>query len=206
MQSTQAGTKKSLSEEFAFLAQECQERNLSLQDLLIQFGVRGHAFIVLLFSMPLIFPIPLPGLPVIFGIIIALSGIGIVFGTPILLPKKMTQKTFSATALAPVFRKASKVLKKLEWLIKPRLSWLVQQDAFRRTIGFLIFLCGFILFLPLPPGTNFPPAIVCVLLSVGLLERDFAMICLGLASLLTITAAAISLFNYFVQYLNTWIA
>ena len=119
----------------------------------------------------------------------------------LLLPKFIAEKTFSAAVLIPVFKKASSILKKLEWLIKPRLPKLVQFGVFQRVIGLLIFICGFVMFLPLPPGTNFPPAIVCVLLSVGLLEKDLAMILLGISAFVGISVAGFHLFHYFAEYI-----
>jgi hypothetical protein len=46
----------------------------------------------------------------------------------------------------------------------------------------MVVILGFLLALPLPPGTNFPPAISIILLSIGSLERDAVFVGAGIVA------------------------
>jgi len=57
-------------------------------------------------------------------------------------------------------------------MLKPRQLWLTSSPLLVRLHAFIILVAAFVLLLPLPPGTNFPPALCIVIMAGGLLERD----------------------------------
>jgi hypothetical protein len=161
-----------LSYKFLQLAKQCHEHEISLATLVAKFGVDSHALVVLFLSLPFLTPIPLPGLSLVLGTVIALSGLAIALGKPIWLPQFIGTRKISGSILEKIFLAGSRVLQKFEHLIKSRMENYLGGHVGRILSGVLIFLSGIILALPLPPGTNFPPALICVVLALGLLERD----------------------------------
>ncbi len=191
-----------LSERLQNLSEDSRIPNLNLAFLLDKLGVSSHALVVFIFSLPFLLPIPIPGLSVVLGALIALSGLAIAIDKPIWLPAIIANRNIDGSLIAKIFLSASRLLKRVEFLFKPRLINVSENWGVRIFTGLLIFLSGVLLFLPLPPGTNFPPAIVCVLLAVGLLERD------GLCLLIGFGAFALKLFLIFnmYNYISGWIS
>ena len=58
-----------------------------------------------------------------------------------------------------------------------------------------------VLILPLPPGGNFPPALACAVLGMGLVERDGLIVLVGLAGSIVATIAATALTVVFIRQL-----
>lgn len=168
-----------LSEEFIRLGKECKGRSMSLKELMACAGPRSDAVITALCSFPFLFFIPLPGLSILFGLIVASAGVAIAMNRPIWLPKWMLNKKISASLTSKIFLKSAWVLAKIEKLARPRVEFFHRHPYFQRINGCLIALCGLILMLPLPPGTNFPPGLTSILISVGILEEDGVFIILG---------------------------
>ena len=193
-----------LSDQFIELARECEQEVLTVHELIEALGVRGHAFIALLFSFPFVLFIPIPGLSVPFGIVVAIAGFGVTIGFDIWLPRWLMRRSLPGALLSKAFRQSARVLQKSERILRPRLFALSDSAAIRAMSGILIAVSGLILALPLPPGTNFPPAIVGVLLALGILERDGVVLIVGFAAfLLNITVFA-GLFYFAGPWLMQW--
>lgn len=175
-----------------------------MRELIEALGVRGHAFLALICSIPFVLLVPVPGLSVPFGVVQAISGIGVTVGFDIWLPQWMMRRSLPGNLLARVFRQSARLLKKTEKVLQPRLFPISESPIVRAFAGILIAITGLILALPLPPGTNFPPAIVGVLLSLGILERDGVVLIVGFAAfLLNITVFA-GLFYFAGPWLMQW--
>lgn len=180
-----------LSDQFRALALECEQEVLTVRELITALGVRGHGFLALLFSVPFIQPVPLPGLSVLFGAVVVVAGLGISFNFKIWLPSRLMRQSLPGLLIAKVFRASANLLQKIEKVLQPRLFAASESSAARVAAGLAIAFSGFVLALPLPPGTNFPPAAVCVLLSLGILERDGLFLILGfIAFILKISVIA----------------
>lgn len=195
-----------LSEQFLALALECEQEILTVRELISALGVRGHGFVALMFSIPFVTPIPLPGLSIIFGIFVFIGGLGISLGFKLWLPEWIMKKSLPGHMLSKAFRGSSTLLRKIETILRPRLFMISESVAIRICAGFLIALSGFILALPLPPGTNFPPAAVCVLLSLGVLERDGIFLIAGFVTFLLNIAVIVGLLAYARPWLMQWLA
>lgn len=168
-----------LSDQFRALALECEQEVLTVRELITALGVRGHGFLALLFSLPFVQPVPLPGLSVLFGGAVFIAGLGISFNFKLWLPSRLMRQSLPGHLLAKIFRASASLLQKIEKVLKPRMFNISDSVPVRVAAGFAIAFSGFVLALPLPPGTNFPPAAVCVLLSLGILERDGLFLILG---------------------------
>jgi hypothetical protein len=194
-----------LSDQFLELARECEQEVLTVHELIEALGVRGHAFLALICSIPFVLLVPIPGLSVPFGVVVCIAGMGVTFGFGIWLPKWLMRRSLPGRVLAKIFRQSAKLLQKSEKILKPRLFALSESGPVRAASGVLISISGLILALPLPPGTNFPPAIVGVLLALGILERDGIVLIIGFAAfLLNITVFA-GVFYFAGPWLVQWL-
>lgn len=73
---------------------------------------------------------------------------------------------------------------RLEKLVRPRGVAIAGHVNTIRASGIMIAILGFLLSLPYPPGTNWPPAFAIILFSVGLLEEDTLFIAAGIVAFL----------------------
>lgn len=175
----EADNKLTLAEEFRQIECLCVGHALSIEAILDHLETRGRALLTLFLSLPFIFPIPLPGLSVPFGVFIFLFGLSLATEWKPWLPKSWLKKEMKRDLILKFCGHAQKVLRKLERFLKPRLAVMNDKPALRLVSGLMIAFCGFLLALPLPPGTNSPPAIAIVTLSLGLLERDGVFTLIG---------------------------
>ena len=133
---------------------------------------RGFALLIILFALPFLLPVPLPGLSTPFGFAIAFLGFRMALGKRPWFPERIQQAKISYHVLEKIVTKAVRVALFLEKVIKPRLSWM-RHRGLARLIGFIIMVNGLILCLPLPfPLTNSIPALAVILLTLGRIERD----------------------------------
>lgn len=168
-----------LSHEFLRLAEVCRNRELTYQELLTALRVRGNSVITLFFALPFMLPVPMPGLSLLFGAIIFYMGLRIGFGREPWIPQKWGQKIAPSALLLKVFITGARWMVRLEKFIKPRGKFFATHAGTKTFTGIAIAMCGFFLALPLPPGTNFPPATAIILLSLGNLEEDGLLLSVG---------------------------
>jgi hypothetical protein len=179
MNETPNGNGGRLSSELAKLRSLCGENKIPLGLLVDAMSARSHGLLTLFFSLPFMLPIPVPGLSVLFGLIIAAAGLSMAVGRKPYLPKKLLNKEVSGKMIGKILDKATKASKSVERFIKPRGNFIARSGWIRPLNGLMISTCGLLLALPLPPGTNFPPAVAILLLSIGSLEEDAAVMVLG---------------------------
>lgn len=168
-----------LSFELTRLRDLCCHEKISLFALITNMTSRSHALLSLFFALPFLLPVPLPGLSVLFGFGIVLSGLAMAFGKKPWLPKRFLNREVKGYLFAKIFNQGVRISRKLERFVKPRGTFFVRHPGMRSLNGGILAFCGFLLALPLPPGTNFPPALAIILLSIGSLEEDILFMGLG---------------------------
>jgi hypothetical protein len=89
-------------------------------------------------------------------------------------------------------------------MLKPRHLWLTESPLLVQLHAFIIFVAAFVLLLPLPPGTNFPPALCIILMAGGLLERDGRFILAGYIAF-ALNVVFFALFAIYGQRLIQWV-
>jgi hypothetical protein len=171
------------STELRDLAQQFAERPARLEELLAATRGRGFDLLLLLIGLPFLTPIPLPGLSTPFGLVILVIGARLALGRRPWLPQKLLRRQLPARFLGRVLTTASRGVRWLEVLLRPRLGFLHEQWIYRRVAGALIMISGLLLLLPLPiPLTNSFPALTVVLLAAGAMERDGLFFLAGCAT------------------------
>ncbi len=168
-----------LSERFKLLNDDLCHTDFTAHELLEKLGDKSHCLATIILSLPFLFPIPVPGLSTVMGLMISWVAYYWLLKKTIWVPHKWHQKTLPATVFSKVFTHGEKYAKKFEFLFKAR-GEIVVHALFTRTVVFtLILLSALFLALPLPPGTNFPPAITIIVLALSILFEDILLVILG---------------------------
>lgn len=176
-----------LENELNRLSLLCQKGPISIGNLVEETAPHDQALLTLILSLPFLLPMPLPGLSIPFGISIFLISLRMIQGKPIWLPNFLKRKTLSTSQAQALFSKLKPVAHKLARMVRPRGSFFLRRSSTKLVAFFCIAIAGLLLALPLPPGTNAPPALTCVLLSLGVLEHDGIYLLLGFLCFLAIS-------------------
>jgi hypothetical protein len=161
------------------LLEKASPSGLHVRDVILIFGSRSHAFLILFFALPFAQPLPMFGLSTPMGFMIAIVGVYMSLGKPLWLPKRFLDKHISYSLIESSCNVLIKLLNRSEKLIRPRHGWWFSQTFFRVINGIMVAIFALLLSLPLPiPFTNAFPAWFFVINAVAWLERD-GMLLLG---------------------------
>jgi len=157
-------------------------------------GTSSFGVSLLAFSIPEVVPITVPGISAIVALPTAVVSAQMIAGKKELrLPKWVLRRKVPRKALAAAIHAVLPALKRLEKGAKPRGNW-ASSALTQRLLGIFIFVLALFIALPIP-ATNMPPAIAIFVTSLGMVERDGLLICvgvlIGLASMVLIGAFAI---------------
>lgn len=156
------------------------EETLTIEEILSTLASHGLATLLLIFSLPLCFPIQIPGLSTPFGIILALIGLRIGFTKRLWIPHWILQKKIPKETLGKIIKKILSVSHFLQKFLHPRLTTFVKNKTFIRVSGTLIIILSLFLSMPLPiPMTNLLSTLPIIALGLGFLEDDGLCILLG---------------------------
>ncbi|GEM_PF-74913 len=170
----------------------------SIRELVEIFAGNGRFLFLIFLSIPFCQPLQIPGLSTPFGLLIAFIGLRMGFGHRIWLPEWILSKRISAAAVRKTADVTLRVMMKIKRFLHPRMEWLSESEAMRKTNSILIFLLGLILALPLPiPLSNLTAAWAIFLLSLGVLEKDGLYVIL---SYLVILASALAFVFLILQF------
>ncbi len=154
--------------------------NVTIGEFIHTLGERVFGLAVLLFALPNSLPLPgIPGFSSITGAPIIIFGLQMMLGqrTP-WLPQKISSYRFSQKKLAFILKKTIPILRKIEFFVKPRFSFMLSPLA-ERFIGLAFMILGWILAMPIPFG-NFLPGISLCIIALGLVEGDGLVIIMGI--------------------------
>jgi hypothetical protein len=152
---------------------------VTLFDIKTALHERGFGILIIIFSLPLSVPIPVPpGYTTILSIPLILFSLQLLFGfdSP-WMPHWLERRSFQRSTLALVVEKTSPVLKKIEKFMKPRMSFIFYGPG-EKILAFIMLLSALSIALPLPL-TNFIPAIGTTLISLGIMNKDGLVSILG---------------------------
>ncbi len=153
---------------------------VSVRGIIDALDARSFGLAVLLFALPSVVPMP-PGVPTVVGIILLIVAAQMVVGRRELwLPRILADREFDRRSLVKAFEGLAPKLGILEKVMKPRLLFMTGRVG-SILIGVIVLIMAVVLILPLPPGGNFPPALACAVLGLGLTQRDGLTVLIGLA-------------------------
>jgi hypothetical protein len=169
-----------LSDELSTILDRAGGKPLSLRQIVEILHGRGIDVVVIILVLPFCQPIPLPGLSTPFGLALMLVGLRIALRQRPWLPDWLLRREISYETLAKIIHGAVAVAKRLEKVIHPRLRFMKRWWSFNVVNGLAIASSSFLLMLPLPiPFSNTIPAWSILLLALGMMEEDGAVIALG---------------------------
>lgn len=154
-------------------------RHLKLGRIIEIFHERGFGFLLFLFALPA--ALPLPGLGVNFIValpLLLLTAQQTMGRRNIWLPRFAKDRGISREQFEGFIEAAEPHLKRLEFLISPRLAW-VTQGLFSNVIGACGVMMALSILVPLPL-TNTVPAMGIGLMSLGVLMRDGLAVIAGM--------------------------
>lgn len=168
-------------EEIAKTLQKRGETKVTLKDLVAIIGRRAFATIILTFAIFNVLPLAIiPGVALITAIPILVAAYQLLIGRHYLwLPDFFKDKQLPIAQVVKVLKKSTPIIHKLEYVLRPRLSWMFSGYGIR-FFAFVIFFMSFVLTLPVPFSNNIVGALL-MLYALSLLEYD------GLVFLVTLT-------------------
>lgn len=172
-----------LSEEIEGLLATVQEQPLHLREMIEVLHGRAYNLLLILLSLPFCQPILIPGLSTPFGWVISIIGLRLALAQKPWLPKRILDANLSPRWVRPLLVAARRLALSMEWLLRPRLVWLLDFTPLHRLYGTIICVCGLLLLLPLPvPFSNLLPSISIALIAAAMMERDGAAVILGIVA------------------------
>lgn len=155
------------------------EGSVRLSVLAQMLGSRSAGALLLFLALPMVLPIPAPGISVVFGVPLMLVSGQLMFGRQALwLPPRFADRNISQGQLEVYVRRAMPGVRKLEKLVRPRLVQATRGLALR-IIGATCLILALIITLPVPFGHLVPGAAISVM-ALGVIERDGLLTILGL--------------------------
>ena len=156
---------------------EAEGERLSVSEIVHQFGERGFGAIMLLVALLNLLPLP-PGGTTVTGAPLLILSFQMALGRDtVWLPRWMCRAAVSRAGFRSGLTRVLPWLEKAERLTRPRLNWAVAGPA-ERLIGLACFLLSCVLVLPIWLG-NIAPALAIAALSLGVVQRDGAMVLVG---------------------------
>ena len=140
-------------------------------------GPQGHGFLAILLVLPFLQPVPLPGISSAIGLVLATIGVFVALRRPPWLPRRLSEVVVQPETVYRLCANVEKLLGAIEHVVKPRAQWLFSHRWFRLTNGAVWIVHAIVFSLPLPiPLSNAFPAAVILLMALGILEEDLAVI------------------------------
>lgn len=152
---------------------------MTVRAVIHSLGERGLLMASLLFALPSLLPLPIPGMSIPQGLIITLIGLGIVLNRAPLLPERLLEYRLQHKTLSLILEKGVRFFRRIEKVSYPRMLGLTHGRA-HAVNGILLVGGAVTLSLPLPiPFSNVLPAYGILLTAFGTLQRDGWMVIAG---------------------------
>lgn len=154
----------------------------------IQIGVlvramehRSVGALVLILALPMVVPIPAPGISVPFGIFLMLVSTELLFARGhVWLPQRIAARSIARKDFVRFAERAVPVLRRVEQFARPRMAGFTRGWGIR-IVGFTCLILATIIALPIPMGHFLPGSVICML-AIGLIECDGLLIAIGLGA------------------------
>ena len=149
-----------------------------LADIVALLGKRSFGIVLVLFGLPNLLPIP--GLPMLCGVIIGVVAFQMALGMEnVVLPRWLGRRRVNRADLRRVLQRATPTLRWFEKVMQPRLHFLTSGQA-QRLLGLVLLVLALALMAPIPFFGGIPPGIAVVLFGLAIAERDGVFVIAGL--------------------------
>lgn len=157
-----------------------KEQEIEVRAIFTILSERGYDALLIILSLPFLFPIHIPGLSTPFGIILAFLGLRMIATKKLWWPEWILKKKVSKEKVEKLIEKSIIVVQRMQKLLHPRWQFLANNRLFHGINGLLITVLAILLSLPLPiPLTNMAAALPILCIGLGMLEDDGLAILLG---------------------------
>ena len=149
----------------------------TLSDITSLLGKRSFGIVLVLFGLPNLLPIP--GLPMLCGVIIGVVAFQMLLGKQsLVLPGWLANRKVNRRDLSRVLQRAEPTLRWFERIMRPRLLFLTTARA-QQVLGFVLLLLALALMAPIPFFGGIPPGIAVTLFGLAMTERDGIFVVAG---------------------------
>jgi len=179
------------SDLLAQIAGNAEVDSVTLGELTDRLGRRGFGILLFIGAAPALIPSPVAA-GALAAPLVVLCGVQLAAGRQHpWLPRWLRERRFTRSAAQAFLKRAGRLLTRTERLARPR--WMpVLSAAGSRLVGALLTAHGVALSAPLPL-TNYPFALIAMLLAVALLEDDgllASLATIGMIVAITLVAVA----------------
>lgn len=168
---SEEATHCSLAETLEQTLSSQDEQGPSIGELTEAVGDKGFGLLLIILSLPSALPVPAPGYSTPFGIAIAIIALQMLIGRhTVWLPERIQRIRIAPKIATKMIGAASKFLRAIEHLIKPRQRWIRSRGG-QSGLAIVILIMSCLMMLPIPLTNTFP-AMVIFMIGVGLSEED----------------------------------
>lgn len=164
-----------LSDDLHALSVAFSDHAVTVGEVMEKLGARASALLIVICCLPFCSPITIPGMSTPFGLVVLILSLRFAAGLPPWLPARLRAVRLPPRFFARVLEAGSKVVGWIERQLRPRWDWLTDARWKIRLHTLVVAAAAVLLLLPLPPVpplTNTLPALVIVILTMSVLERD----------------------------------
>lgn len=158
---------------------------------------KAFGILMLVFALPNLIPLPIPGISTVLGTPLIVLSYQLVKGRDMpWFPKWLAERSIECVKLKKAILYILPYLERLEGLLKPRLSFLVDPPM-ERFIAVICLVMALIMTLPIPLGNWFPAVTICLFL-LAIIERDGVIAILGfITAIISVALISTVLFALF---------
>ena len=169
---------RGLSELLAEHARTVRSERVSLADIADVLGTRSFGAWLLILALPMVLPVPAPGISVLFGVpLMMISAQLALGGRRACLPGFILRQSVARADYLALVARMQPAMERFERIVRPRAFWLANDWA-KIPIGVICLVLAMIITLPIPLGHVAPGSAIC-LLALGFMERDGVVIGIG---------------------------
>ena len=169
---------RGLSELLAEHARTVRSERVSLADIADVLGTRSIGAWLLILALPMVLPVPAPGISVLFGVpLMIISAQLALGGRRAWLPAVILRQSMARTDYVALVARMQPAVERFERIVRPRALWHANDWA-KIPIGLSCLVLAMIITLPIPLGHVAPGTAIC-LLALGFMERDGVVIGIG---------------------------
>jgi hypothetical protein len=196
-----ASPRHHFSDALRILGKAATNERVELSTIIQYTGRRSIGVMLLILALPMVIPIPAAGISVLFGIpLILVSAQLSLARRQMWLPGRLARLSMKRNDLLAIIEATLPILRRLEWLVRPRLLWMTGEWLVV-PVGLICTALSVIIILPIPLGHMLPGLAICIF-AFGLLERDGLVLSLGMVA----SAVAFAVAGLATHGLVSWIA